>query len=66
MNRIDFRSATVDADDMIREEDLVGTDNIVLILIIPTKKVNMYFNRLVLTKLLKYMLAFLVGMAFSS
>ena len=34
--------------------------------IIPTRKVNMYFNRLVLTKLLKYMLAFLVGMAFSS
>ena len=34
--------------------------------IIPTRKVNMYFNRLVLTKLLKYMLTFLVGMAFSS
>ena len=34
MNRIDFRSATVDADDMIREEDLVGTDNIVLILVL--------------------------------
>ena len=33
--------------------------------IIPTRKVNMYFNHLVLTKLLKYMLAFLVGMAFS-
>ena len=34
--------------------------------IIPTRKVNMYSNRLVLTKLLKYMLTFLVGMAFSS
>ena len=36
--------------------------------IIPTRKVNMYSNRLVLTKtkLLKYMLPFLVGMAFSS
>ena len=34
--------------------------------IISTRKVNMYSNRLVLTKLLKYMLTFLVGMAFSS
>ena len=34
--------------------------------IISTRKVDMYSNRLVLTKLLKYMLTFLVGMAFSS
>ena len=31
-----------------------------------SNEVNMYFNRLVLTNLLKRMLAFLVGMAFSS
>ncbi len=35
-------------------------------IMIPMRKVNMYSNRLVLTKLLKYMLTFLVGMAFSS
>ena len=33
--------------------------------IIPTRKANMYFNRLVPTKQLKYMLAFLVATVFS-